>query len=250
MARILFIVITMFCTSLTANGFDVYTPEGEFLFIETDESSSVSDIKEKLEQVTGYSSTQQKLIMGDQVLRDPMSDDAFAGEDGMWVYFDLTPSLFEKGDGIPRAAGRDHSHLPTDSEKADIEFIVTTMGNSSLPSIAWNKSKLKSAGDRIDRIHPLRFLEEVFTNDKTIVGIYNLRSRGWLWDRFTKGLFDTLTEESNKDNLNSFIAMFATSVKVDKGLIKAAIVGQRWSDFLKLLIKHVEREGDPDDFDF
>jgi len=66
-----------------------------------------------------------------------------------------------------------------------------------LISIAIAKGDLVAAGDRIDHVHPLRFLEAVFTDEELKVGIRNIRGKGWVWNHFVGGLKDSLSTEFN-----------------------------------------------------
>lgn len=146
---------------------------------------------------------------------------------------------------------RDYTQPVTDSEKKDIVYIITSMANKPLTKLFKMKSSLESAGDRINHVHPLRFLECVFTDEELKVGIRNIKGRGWVWSDFYGGLKDSLHEESLKDNMrDEFIADFCLNINIGIDIVNDAIQQRRWSDFLTLLIKHIPREGDHDRYDF
>lgn len=139
----------------------------------------------------------------------------------------------------------------TNEEKADIRYIVTTIANKSLISIALIKNEIEEAGDRIDHLHPLRFLMTVFSDEELKAGVRNIRGRGWLWNHFTGGIKESLSTEANIDNLKEIehVAHFAQTLNLDPNIILPAIRQQRWDDFIDLLITHIPRSGDHDRYD-
>lgn len=138
----------------------------------------------------------------------------------------------------------------TQNEKNDLIYITSTLARSSLPGIASSKSSLKKAGERIDHLHPLRFLMTVFTDEELKANIAAIRTRGWVWDKFYDGLEGSLKEESKKDNIrNEFIIDFASIIGINASLIQPAIAERRWKDFVNALIDNVPRSGNPGRYD-
>lgn len=141
---------------------------------------------------------------------------------------------------------RDYNIPVTAAEKADLAYIANTLGQSSLAGIATSKSSLKKAGDRIDHLHPLRFLMTIFTDEELKADISAIRSRGWIWDKFFDGLEGSLREESKKDNIRQeFITDFAHVVGINASLIEPAIQEKKWKEFVDILIDVIPRAGNP-----
>lgn len=132
-------------------------------------------------------------------------------------------------------------------EKKDIRYIITTLANDSLASIGTSRSSLKKAGERIDHIHPLRFLVTAFSDEELKVGIHAIRSRGGLvWDEFSSGLIKSLKEESSRQNIQpEFIQDFAAQLGLNTSLIVPPIQESRWKDLINLLIDSIPRANDP-----
>lgn len=135
-------------------------------------------------------------------------------------------------------------------EKADVSYILRTLSNSSLVKITSHKSSLKKAGDRIEHIHPYRFLAFVFSNDELIVCMRNLQGRSWVWREFVDGVVGSLRDEASVGNLKpEYVNDFATHIKIDSNQIIPTIVSQRWEDLINLLIAIVPRQGDSTRYD-
>lgn len=145
---------------------------------------------------------------------------------------------------------RNYYATVTPEEKSDLAYITNTLARNSLPSIATSKSSIKKAGDRIDHLHPLRFLMAIFTDEELKANISAIRSRGWVWDKFYDGLEGSLKQESKKENMRiEFIIDFASTIGINASLIQTPIQENRWKDFVNLLIDTVPRSGNPGRYD-
>jgi len=135
-------------------------------------------------------------------------------------------------------------------EKKDLLYIVNTLARNSLMSIASDKGSLKKAGDRINHLHPLRFLMTIFTDEEMKADISAIRSRGWVWSSFYDGLEGSLKEESKKGNIKTeFVMNFAQIIGINPDKILPAIQDKRWKDFVNILIDTVPRTGNPNRYD-
>lgn len=149
-----------------------------------------------------------------------------------------------------QSPSRNYNTPVLQNEKEDLAYITTTLARSSLPSLATSKSSLKKAGDRIDHLHPLRFLMTIFTDEELKANISAIRSRGWVWDKFYSGLEGSLKEEARKNNMNNeFVVDFANIIGINVSLIQPAIQEKRWKEFVNLLIDSVPRTGNPTRYD-
>ncbi len=146
--------------------------------------------------------------------------------------------------GYPR-----NYHAPlAPNEIADIRYIVTFLANKSIISIFNNQSSLESAGDRIDHIHPLRFLEAVFGDDELKVGVRNIRNKSLVWKDFIGGVKESLTTESSIGNVNDQQLLdFCTRLKISYHNVSPLVMQKRWDEFVDALIK-IPRTGDYDRF--
>jgi hypothetical protein len=149
------------------------------------------------------------------------------------------------------SAFRDYSQPITQAEFEDISYIVNTLSKSSYAKILASKGSLKKAGDRIDHLHPLRFLMCVFTDEELKVGVHMIRNDSWVWpDFFDDGLKKSLTQEHGRDNMKpEHLEHFAQVVGVDVKKIRPLVIAGKWKAFVDLLIEEIPRDGEPDRHD-
>lgn len=146
---------------------------------------------------------------------------------------------------------RDYNLKISKKEKQDIAFIVTTLGRSSLKKIWDAESSLKKAGDRVDHVHPLRFISCIFSDEELKVGLLQVRERtGLISKKFFNGLYDSLTAEADLDNLRiEYIQDFAANLNIDSNAIVGPIQQRDWKGLIDTLIILLPRSGNPNRYD-
>lgn len=145
---------------------------------------------------------------------------------------------------------RDYNVSVSKQEKKEMVYILTTLANKSLISIGTSKSSLKKAGDKIDHLHPYRFLMTIFNDEELKASVHAIRDRGgWIWEGFLDGIVGSLKEEAARDNIHAFTADFAHKVKIDQALIQASLQHGKWTEFINILIDKIPREIDPNRYD-
>lgn len=149
-----------------------------------------------------------------------------------------------------KTAWRDYSISVAKEDKKDIHFIITTLARDSLIRIGTSRSSLKRAGERIDHLHPFRFLMAIFTDEELKAGAHAIRDRGgWTWEGFTDGIIGSLKEEAARDNVLQFASDFAKKVKIDSSLITPLLEKGKWEDFVNVLIDKIPRDINPNRYD-
>lgn len=142
---------------------------------------------------------------------------------------------------------RDYLLEVTAEEKAQIAFIVNTMGMGSLAKIAKQKSSLKKAGAKVDHVHPLRFLQTIFLDGKMKASMQALYGRSWVWSEFLSGLEESLQEERNKNNmLPEYVQDFASSLNISFDTLYPMVEQSKWDNLIKFLLKSIPRNEDAD----
>lgn len=149
------------------------------------------------------------------------------------------------GDSI--GGPRNYAQEVTAAEREDIRFLMRTLANKSLISIACMQHELEMAGDRINHVHPLRFLMTIFTDEEMKAAIRNVRGRGWVWDHFIGGLRESLNAEACVGNMNdAILADFSQRVSLPLPRFAPYVQRRDWNGFVDTLIREIPRKGDHD----
>lgn len=141
---------------------------------------------------------------------------------------------------------RNYAQTVSIKEKEDIRYIVVTLATNSWLQLLGAKSSLKRAGDRIDHIHPLRFIMCIFTDEELKGSVHSIRDRSKIWSEFFDGLAKSLEEEFRRNNLRADqIEDLARILNIDPNLITASLQQRKWEQTLDQLLVYLPRTGAP-----
>lgn len=144
-----------------------------------------------------------------------------------WVMLALlfTLPLFADGDK------RNYFAQLTPQEAKDIQYIINTLGNTSQVGLLFKKKSLEQAGDRIGRVHPLRFFGYIMANQHLKNSFANIR--GMAWRNFEDGMAGSLQKAFLRDNLNQeIIDDFAKSSHLDPARIESFVKNKQWKSLI------------------
>lgn len=212
----------------------VRTPTGNSITFEIDPNDSFGNILQNIEialnEVEGFS-------LQDAELPKPIFID----------YMSATPcsSTYRGSD-----TNRLYSSPVTAEEKKDIRYLLTKMATSSWTQLLSSRSSMNKAGDRIDHVHPLRFLQCVFTDEELKGCLHSIRDRSLIWKNFFSGISESFQEESDRNNMKpEYVQDFAASLKINPALISGPIKSKKWLEFIDILLANLPRTGDPGRYD-
>jgi hypothetical protein len=169
------------------------------------------------------------------------------GEEISFSYALGFPGIFAKK--AKTATTRNYNSNVTASEKENIRFIIRSLAKYNWAQLAKEESSLKRAGDKINHVHPLRFLQTVFTDEELKVGIYVIRNKSLVWGEYYDGLKKSLNEESDSNNFLQFLPDFASKVGVNLQAILPFAQTRQWNALIEVLIQSIPRQGNPDRYD-
>lgn len=152
---------------------------------------------------------------------------------------------------VANDGGRDYYRHLIKTEKNDLRYILTTLAKESLIYLLKKKPDLQKAGDRIDHIHPLRFLLTCFTDDELQGSFHCVYDKGGrVWGKFFGEIKKNLNEEAQRDNMQEeYVKDFAKKLKINYSQTLSAIKNKKWDQLISILIKQIPRAWDPGRYD-
>jgi hypothetical protein len=221
----------------------------ECFFVEVTDKSTLKEVAEKIAQLEPKGRKSKRLLVEMDFEQGQYQGQSYYP--GQQLEQGQEPwNLYAKKHGQFLGTARNYHAPLTPQEKGDIRYIIVTLANRSLISIARCKETLEMCGDRIDHLHPLKFLYAVFSDEELKVGIRNVRSRGWIWGDFISGIRESfITEASNNNITHEHLHHLAQSVGIDASLILPSAQAQNWDELIEIMIVHVPRGGDHGRFD-
>lgn len=227
----------------------VKAPNGQSFILEIVPQDSFESVMNQIDTMIVYAAVEER--GSNAIFPDEIGDDSCpCDRDRRAFCVDYSMSGISVINAAATSYPRNFNAPVSPQEKADIRHIVTTLAKSSLVSLMRQKGDLERTGNRINHVHPLRFLMTIFSDEELKVGIRNIRPRGWVWSDFIKGLRESLSEEASRGNLtDAQIQAFASAVGINAAQIYPSIQGHRWDEFVDTLISIVPRQGSNNRYD-
>ena len=178
-------------SDLSAVDILVKTTEGSHFMLEMQSEDTLGQLKEQLDL---YCSLEEESSLYEEDIRI-LGGKWPRSSSRLYVVESFERFLHPKKYPIPRY---DKIDL-TEEERATISYIVRTVADNSWMTLLRLSKNLNDAGDRVNHVHPFRFLEAIFTDEVNIVAARNIRQKGGLyWKNFVGGVVDSMTERPLK----------------------------------------------------
>jgi len=117
-----------------------------------------------------------------------------------------------------------------------IKKIVNTLGEKNEIQLLFKKKELKKLGNKIYHVHPLKFLEAVFTDEKTAHSMREVEKNHFKWDGFMDGFSEKIDKELSSGNLLQYLSGFAATLSLDPKKLHEYAVNRDWKKFVRYLI--------------
>lgn len=215
------------------------TPSGDLSVLEIDSGRSFAEVMHQIKTEIDI----------DALYAADYSKDSSQASNEFLVDFMAVSHAETKHAASTKGGGRDYSASLQPHDKQQISYIVETLGNSSLVSIAKAKSSLERSGREVEHVHPLQFLNYVFSTEKLKAAVHNIRSRSWVWGKFFKGLRISLEEESNRQNLLPYLKDFCKCTGADLKKMYPLAEKKDWKQFVETLLSEIPRSGNSGRYD-
>lgn len=153
-------------------------------------------------------------------------------------------AVFFLNTGFAAPDARDFNRF-TDDHKADISYIITSLGSKSLVSIGFAKSKLRKAGGRIKDVHPIRYILHILSDRDLTFNLCSLRERGWIWDGYLHGehgddgFLDSLQQEYEAGGISAeHVRELAQTIGVNYDYLQQITDTCHWERMMQLVMHH------------
>lgn len=125
----------------------------------------------------------------------------------------------------------------TESQKACIYEIISTMADNSKLSLLFKQNHLKSLGDQISDVHPMKFLSTIFSDYYLKICMINIWNDHFKRNGFLDGLGPSLTREMEKGKLLFHLADFGAEIGVSEEAMRPYFESQDWENLVAFLIQ-------------
>jgi hypothetical protein len=136
-----------------------------------------------------------------------------------------------------------YSQLPITDEEANMIYrIIDTLGTKKWWQLAFVQGELKDLGNKVQHIHPLRFLGTLFTDSHLKLCMRDIVESSVKWKGFMKGdgatpgFIAKCEKEFARDNFESYILSFCQAVKAHPDQVRTLVRNKEWENLVVYLI--------------
>lgn len=160
----------------------------------------------------------------------------------------LTVSVFgpevKQWTAVKSNAPQTYQQLTVSDDRIDvIAKMIHTIGDTWLAALYFKKAELLEMGNKIENVHPLKFLETILNDPAIKKSMLDIKSNSWKWDGFLKGDKDSpgfINKCQREDNLGNFapyVKDFCQAVNVDYKTVLFYFEKREWEKLISFLIK-------------
>ncbi len=134
--------------------------------------------------------------------------------------------------------------LPNAEQKAAIDYMITTLGNAGVFSLAGQKKRLKVEGDKTATLHPLRVFLYIFENPKLRGDLQKMRGRSMVWKSFMHGQPDgwdnTFNAQATLGNITEAdVDAYAKALSINPAPLWAQVENRNWTGLIDATFKEL-----------
>ena len=128
----------------------------------------------------------------------------------------------------------DYSKPLTEADKANIDFIITTLSEHSTLGLMMYRKQLQEAGNKVDYVHPLRHLGYVFSTPNLAMRTHKIGSVPW--KRYAGDFARPLNLAVKQGKLDqSVLDDFSKTVGIDVKILEPYVQRRDWVGFINTL---------------
>ncbi len=122
------------------------------------------------------------------------------------------------------------------SDVANTNKIIKSMGEHALYRLLLMKRELEKAGDRIEHVHPMRFIGHIFSHPKLANHMREVKRSRFKWSNFIGGFSRKMEAESKANNLIPYVAGFCEVTGANMQTVNHYILRKDWAGLVVHLI--------------
>ncbi len=135
------------------------------------------------------------------------------------------------------ASGASYSELAYSKEdQADIKELLETLSTQDMFGLLKRRSSLNELGDRIEHVHPLKFLEIIVTDNHLKSCLQEVDSSFFKRSAFLRGLSKSFGKKAKLGEIDPYIPDFSLAVHRPTKSIEPFFRDKNWKGLVKYLL--------------
>jgi hypothetical protein len=124
---------------------------------------------------------------------------------------------------------REYTHDLSAKELEDMQYFVTTIAYKPLDDVVLERRELENALERLDHIHPLRFIAACVEDLELRNAMHTIREDKWLWKNFFGKVKKTFNAEAKVGNMKpDYVKQFCAALDLEEETILSFVSEKKW----------------------
>ncbi len=123
-----------------------------------------------------------------------------------------------------------------EKDKTTIATIISWMAEHGKLWLLAHKGELNRMGDDIDHVHPLKFLETIFSNSYLKDCMFEIWDDYFKRNGFMDGLRGSLDAKVATKELHKYLPEFSKAIKIHQDKLAPFLDNRSWDDFVYFLM--------------
>ena len=124
----------------------------------------------------------------------------------------------------------------TPADKADIVNLLETLSTYSTLGLLGERTRLNELGKRIEHVHPLKFLEIIFTDEHLTSCLREVESSFFKRISFMGGLEKSFKAKEKLGEVEPYLQDFSKAIKVTTESLQPFFKDQNWRGLVSKLL--------------
>jgi hypothetical protein len=143
----------------------------------------------------------------------------------------------EDADSPKSPAAKPFFDLPIAIEdKINIRQLMSSMADKNLVQLFLDKKSMEKLGDKIRRVHPLRFMGFILSDSSLKKYLTVIANDSIKWDNFIGGFEERMKKEAKAGNLDVYGPGFAELLQTDSNLVQDYLKKKNYVGLVKKLM--------------
>lgn len=151
-------------------------------------------------------------------------------------YLGAVPFIFKPKPKPQESSYADLDLTCSEAQKQTIYDLIEAMAHHSTLWLLNHRSELNAMGNSIQGVHPLKFLETIFSNAELTQDMKEIFKSYFKRKNLMEGLGDSLTLKAKSNDLNIFLPDFAKAVGVTTEEISLFFESKDWEGLVRYLM--------------
>jgi hypothetical protein len=138
----------------------------------------------------------------------------------------------------PKPQEYTYSQIPcSDEDREKIRELITTIAtHGKIDLLLHYKSHLEKIGDDVKPVHPLKFLDVIFSDPTLKAYMKDIYDDYWKWLNFISGISEALDIEAKKGTVQKYLTDFSTQLHIPVSSLQPLVDKRDWKNFVPYLI--------------